>query len=197
MHITDTEIHQKEFQKTQMMITKLSKYDPELHMEGGGSLCDFHYNALTHLKSVCEDNNYFFGSTRIPRFDFERIDDNTILNKIEFLFGRQLNTVDIANNSHISDQIWNDIVINKKDNKVLLTHLDGQTKRRFAFDDFQPDNFVINQGKRLSADAMPWTLAYVDLEAFLPCPISRSKNNFIKMGLGFENYTQHLKNNNS
>jgi len=192
MNIEEAEIHQKEFQKTQMMITKLSIYDPDLPMLGGGSLCDFHYNALINLKSVCEDNDYFFGSIRIPRFEFERIDDNTILNKIEFLFGRQLNTVDIAHNERISDQIWEDIVINKKDNKVLHTHLDGQIKRRFAFNDFQSDNFIINTGKKLSSDAKPWTLAYVDLEAFVPCSIPISKNNFIEMALGFKNYRKHI-----
>ena len=170
MHIEDTLQHKKEFCTSQIKVTKLVRYADIPMEKPWKSQFDFQYNCLKRLKEDCEENNYFFGEVRIPKFDFEMYDDHSILIESELLFGRQLTSLDMhAYASHgkpILKTIW-DSVVSYPD-----------VPDRYGFRDLNADNFIERGKKKLMEGEPEWQLGFVDIESYQPCDLKESKREF-------------------
>ena len=85
MQVSDATTHVKYYASHQMMITKLQTFNDLEHSKVAEK-------NLKILKSNMEDNNWFFNSIRIPKFDFStNFDKNQIIIYSEFMFGTQVN----------------------------------------------------------------------------------------------------------
>ena len=157
MEVTSCTTHVKKHAKHQMMITKLQTYNDVTYAK-------YRSSDLDVLKRNCEERNWFFGSIKIPKFEYV-IKENKILIQSEFMFGVQLNQVDIPDHQ---STIYNELV-----------NIDN-IEELYGFKDLTLDNFIIrsDDGKQLDNNEPYWNFAYVDHEGFTKCTKKDKKKKF-------------------
>lgn len=143
MKISEATIHRKPYANHQMMITKLCTYD---HI----NILNWTVSNLEQLKSEVEDNNWFYRRIRIPKFSYVA-KKNQLMIKMEFMFGKQLN-LSSSNKQKWKNIVWEDMV-----------NIDD----RYAFKDYNLDNFILRGTKPQGENDPPWEIAFVDLEAYV------------------------------
>jgi len=114
-------------------------------------------NDAVHHEAMLERLHYnrkLFNRIYIPEFTWSR-EKNVIKLEMEYIWGRQLNRIDLKYHQGLSKIIYEDIVLGNEE---------------YGFKDLAIPNFIIRED---------YTLAFVDLETYGPYPIDQRRSKFL------------------